>query len=96
MAVLRLALFSSIGNVFGFQRTFKGADTVMKMPLTDELTTLRKMEMKYWTTLKETKECVLDPYDCTLDEYDTYFEADITLKNVDTLAWVDKQDNIVI
>ena len=89
MAVLRFALFSSIGSVFGFQRTFKGADTVLPMPLTDQLTTLRKMEMKYWTTLKETKDCVLDPYDCTLDEYDTYLEADITLSNVDTTAWVD-------
>ena len=55
------------------------------------------MEMTYWTTLKETKECVLDPYDCNLDEYDTYFEGDLKLKNVDTNGWSnDGSDNIQI
>ena len=84
MAVLRFTLFYSISStVLGFQRTFKGEDTTLtSMPLTASSTTGRTMDLKYWTTLKETKDCVLDPYDCTLDEYDKYLEAEITLNNV--------------
>ena len=47
------------------------------------------MELNYWTILKETKDCVLDPYECTLDEYDTYLEGDLSLTNVDTTSWLD-------
>ena len=95
MSVLRLSLLSSISNVLCFQKTFKGQETQLPLPLENEATTNIKMEMKYWSTLKETKECVLDPYECTLDEYDTFLEGDISLKNVDTTAWKDDKSDTV-
>lgn len=47
------------------------------------------MSLKYWTILKETKECVLDSYECTLDEFDKILEAELTLENVQTSGWTD-------
>ena len=74
-----------------------GDEKTKSLELINEGNTGIKMEMTYWTTLKETKECVLDPYDCNLDEYDTYFEGDLKLKNVDTNGWSnDGSDNIQI
>ena len=97
MSVLPFVLFSSISYTSAFQRLFLGDEKTKSLELINEGNTGIKMEMTYWTTLKETKECVLDPYDCNLDEYDTYFEGDLKLKNVDTNGWSnDGSDNIQI
>jgi hypothetical protein len=45
------------------------------------------MEMTYWTTLVESKECRKAPFKCPKSEYEKLFEADVTLKNVNVNSW---------
>jgi len=50
---------------------------------------MERMDITYWTSLIETKECVKDPLGCITNQYDKYFEADLVLKNVDVSGWND-------
>ena len=47
------------------------------------------MEITFWSSRIETKECVKDPFGCQMNEYDKYFEADLQLNNVDVSDWND-------
>ena len=62
-----------------YQKEYKGKETDLSLPLADQETNLLQMSLKYWTVLKETKDCVIDAYECRLDEYDEYLEADLSL-----------------
>ena len=46
------------------------------------------MDMTYWTTLVEPKECRKAPFKCSKDKYEKLFEADVTLKNINVKDWV--------
>jgi len=73
-AVLQMLLVaSSITSIVGFQKIFNGAETTLDLPLVLPEGGNAAMQLKYWTTLKETKDCVLAPYECNLDEYETIF-----------------------
>jgi hypothetical protein len=73
-AVLQMLLVaSSITGILGFQKIFNGEETILDLPLQNPEGINTAMELKYWTMLKETKDCVLAPYECNLDEYETIF-----------------------
>ena len=64
----------------------------MSLPLSNSDVNSLSMSLSYWTLKKETKDCVIDAYECRLDEYDQYLEGELSLSNVQTSAWQDTYD----
>ena len=71
LTVSKLLLFPSLINqTLAFQKEFKGKETTLELPLSNQDQNSLLMSLTYWTLLIETKSCVVDAYECTLDEYD--------------------------
>ena len=80
-------MFSLILTVTAAQQILKSSPTTIKLPLTLDPSRQERMSLTYWTSLKETNDCILDPYECSLDEYEKWFEGELSLENVQTSGW---------
>ena len=69
------------------QMIVEGPKKTVDLPLTNDISREERMKMTYWTSYKETKACLLDPYDCSLDEYEKWFEGELSLINVLATGW---------
>ena len=50
-----------------------GKHSIVELPLEKSVkfsSRFEEMQIEYWTSLRETKECIRDPLECNLDRYD--------------------------
>ena len=87
LAVSILSSLFSLGDAR--QEVIEGEKTTVQLPLSKQSTRTERMELTYWTSLLEPKECVRDPYRCDHKLYIPRFEGELSLTNVSITGWND-------
>lgn len=83
LKLLFLAVFASLTQA----EELEGPKTTKKLTMGRDGERRERMELTYWTSLREGRDCLKNPYGCKQSDYEKVFNGELSLKNVRIRDW---------